>query len=282
MRAVPKLFEFEGAGVRLAAERWSAVRTSGTVILLHGGGQTRHSWARTAERLATDGWDTIAYDARGHGDSDWHPGGDYTLDGFVAGSAGACWDTGVGSCSDRSLTRRGHVIGRGRRAPWDRSGDRAGRIVIEVERRGVARILEFLAAHREGFGTLAEVADAIAAYNPVRRRPRNLDGLRKNVRQRADGRWYWHWDPAFIQIGDEPQRQANPGRLRRAASSLLIPTLLVRGAQSDVVSDAGMADMLKLIPQAASIVISDAGQMVAGDDNDVFVSGVESFLDRLD
>lgn len=57
---------------------------------------------------------------------------------------------------------------------------------------------------------------------------------------------------------------------------------MVRGAQSDVVSDVGMAHMLKLIPHAESIVIPDAGPMVAGDDNDVFVSGVEAFLDRLD
>ena len=283
MGAPSEVFHFEGAGVRLVGERWSADGPPrGFVVLLHGGGQTRHSWARTAERLAAGGWTPIAYDARGHGDSGWHPRGDYTLDGFVAdlqalagtlGSAPVLIGASLGGVT--SLVAAGEHPGIARAIVLVD-------IVIEVERRGVARILEFLAAHREGFGTLAEVADAIAAYNPVRRRPRNLDGLRKNVRQRADGRWYWHWDPAFIQIGDEPQRQADPGRLRRAASSLLIPTLLVRGAQSDVVSDAGMADMLKLIPQAASIVISDAGHMVAGDDNDVFVSGVESFLDRLD
>jgi non-heme chloroperoxidase len=154
--------------------------------------------------------------------------------------------------------------------------------VVELERDGAARIREFLTAHRDGFPTLEAVADAVTAYNPVRRRPRNLDGLRKNVRRHADGRWYWHWDPAFIQIGDEPQRQADPERLRAAASTLRIPTLLVRGSESDVVSDAGVADMLRLIPTAESIMIPGAGHMVAGDDNDVFVTGLEAFLVSLE
>ena len=96
------------------------------------------------------------------------------------------------------------------------------------------------------------MAAAIEAYNPVRRRSRNLDGLRKNVRQRDDGRWYWHWDPAFISNDDEPQRRIDRERLRRAASAITIPTLIVRGLQSDVVSDAGIADMRRLIPQRRS------------------------------
>ena len=50
----------------------------------------------------------------------------------------------------------------------------------------------------DGFGSLEEVADAVQEYNPHRPRPDNLDGLRKNVRRRDDGRWYWHWDPAFM------------------------------------------------------------------------------------
>jgi non-heme chloroperoxidase len=154
-------------------------------------------------------------------------------------------------------------------------------VVVELDRAGAGRIIDFLTAHRDGFATLEEVADAVAAYNPIRRRPRNLDGLRKNVRRRADGRWYWHWDPAFITIGDEPQRRAAPARLRAAASSLSIPTLLVRGAHSDVVSDAGMEDMQRLVPSARTIVVPGAGHMVAGDDNDVFMTGLEAFLDDL-
>ncbi len=155
-------------------------------------------------------------------------------------------------------------------------------VVVRVEPAGVARIRDFMTAAPQGFASLEQVADAIAAYNPVRRRPRNLDGLRKNVRQHADGRWYWYWDPAFMRIDDEPQRHIDPQRLRIAAVHVTIPTLLVRGVQSYVVSDAGLADMLQLIPHAQTVDVQAAGHMVAGDDNDVFADRLQAFLTALD
>ena len=281
MSSPPETFRFEGDGVSLAGERWAAERSRGDIVLLHGGGQTRHSWARTAERLAATGWTAIAYDARGHGDSDWHPQGDYTLDAFV----------GDLLALTRTLASPPVMIGAslGGITSLVAAGEHPGLvrglvlvdIVIELEREGADRILAFLAAHRDGFASLEDVADAIAAYNPLRRRPRNLDGLRKNVRLHADGRWYWHWDPAFIRIGDEAQREADPDRLRAAAAAVRAPTLLVRGGHSDVVSDAGVADMRRLIPAAQTALIPAAGHMVAGDDNDVFVAGIETFLSSL-
>jgi len=278
----PQALEFEGAGMRLVGERWADDRASGVVVLLHGGGQTRHSWDRTAGRLAASGWDAITIDARGHGDSGWHPAQDYTLDGFVSDLLTVV----------RTLDQAPVLVGAslGGMTALVAAGEHPGvarglvlvDVVVELERTGVDRILAFLASHRDGFASLDEVADAIAAYNPVRRRPRNLDGLRKNVRQHTNGRWYWHWDPAFIRVGDEPQRQTDPGRLRAAAAQLRIPTLLVRGAQSDVVSDAGLADMLRLVPTAKSVEIPAAGHMVAGDDNDVFARHLQRFLAGLD
>jgi len=281
MAARPEPFEFEADGVRLVGDRWGGAGPRGAVVLLHGGGQTRHSWARTAERLAAGGWAAIAIDMRGHGDSDWHPAADYTLDGFVADLLALL----------RTLEQVPVLVGAslGGITSLVAAGEHPGvarglvlvDVVVQLEPSGRTRILEFLADNRDGFATLEDAAEAVAAYNPVRRRPRNLDGLRKNLRQGADGRWRWHWDPAFIQIDDEPQRQADPARLRAAASSLRIPTLLVRGMRSDVVSEAGMLDMLRLVPSAERVDIPGAGHMVVGDDNDVFVGCLEAFLDRL-
>ena len=70
-----------------------------------------------------------------------------------------------------------------------------------------------MAANPDGFASLEEVADAIASYNPHRPWPTDLSGLRKNVRQRADGRWVWHWVPSFIGGGTVPDETA------RASSS---------------------------------------------------------------
>src|SRR5271157_1334596 len=53
------------------------------VVLFHGGGQTRHSWGTTLAALAGRGWRAYSVDLRGHGDSEWAPNGDYTLDAFA-------------------------------------------------------------------------------------------------------------------------------------------------------------------------------------------------------
>jgi pimeloyl-ACP methyl ester carboxylesterase len=277
-----ELFEYEGAGVQLVGTRWAAAAPRGVVVLLHGGGQTRHSWARTAQRLAAEGWTAVTVDARGHGDSDWHPTQDYTLDGFV-GDLLALLPTleAAPVLVGASLGGITALVAAGEH-PGLAQGLVLVDVVVQLEPDGVDRILAFLAAHPDGFSSLEEVADAITAYNPIRRRPRSLEGLKKNVRLRPDGRWYWHWDPTFIQIADEPQRRVDPDRLRAAASHLLIPTLLVRGLHSDVVSDAGMADMMRLVQHAESVEIPAAGHMVAGDDNDVFATRLETFLSGLD
>jgi pimeloyl-ACP methyl ester carboxylesterase len=280
--ATPELFQFDGVGVRLTGERWATESGGAVVLLLHGGGQTRHSWKRTAERLAASGRTAIALDARGHGDSEWHPNHDYSLDGFaddlskyVATLPNPPVLVGASLGGITSLVAAGEH-------PGLASGLVLVDVVVRVEPEGVARIRDFMSASPEGFASLEEVADAIAAYNPLRPRPRTLDGLRKNVRQHADGRWYWHWDPAFMGIGDEPQRRIDRGRLRTAASNLTIPTLIVRGVQSDIVSDAGLADMLALVPHAQVIDVQSAGHMVAGDDNDVFAGRLQEFLDEID
>ena len=277
----PEVFEFDGVGVRLRGERWEGDGRGAAVLLLHGGGQTRHSWKRTAERLAAGGRTAIALDARGHGDSDWHPDHDYSLDGFVEDliTYVATLPTppvlvGASLGGITSLVAAGEH-------PGLASALVLVDVVVRVEPEGVARIRDFMSANPQGFASLEEVADAIAAYNPLRSRPRNLDGLRKNVRQHADGRWYWHWDPAFMRIGDEPQRHIDRERLRIAASHLTIPTLIVRGAHSDIVSEAGLADMLALVPHAQTADVHAAGHMVAGDDNDIFAARLEDFLDQI-
>ncbi|AQA21791.1 peroxidase (Non-heme peroxidase), BpoB, alpha/beta hydrolase family [Rhodococcus sp. MTM3W5.2] len=75
-------------------------------------------------------------------------------------------------------------------------------ITPKVEPEGVRRIADFMRGNPDGFASLDEVADAVAAYQPHRTRPSNIDGLRRNVRERSNGRLYWHWDPAFARPGE--------------------------------------------------------------------------------
>jgi len=273
-------FEFESDGLRLAGERFPA-GDRGIVLLLHGGGQTRHSWSRTGLRLSQRGWTAIALDARGHGDSQWAPDRDYSLQAFVndlltfiatLGEPPVLVGASLGGTT--SLVAAGEHRGLAR-------GLVLVDIVAKLEQAGTDRIRGFMTAHPEGFASLDEVAEAIEAYNPVRKRRRNLDGLKKNVRLGDDGRWRWHWDPAFMAIGDEPQRFADPKRVEAAAAALTIPTMVVRGAHSDVVSDEGLAHMLALVPHAQVVEVGAAAHMVAGDDNDVFATRLGAFLDSL-
>jgi pimeloyl-ACP methyl ester carboxylesterase len=278
--------EFGGAGVRLAGDRWPAVTgeasgPKGVVLLLHGGGQTRHSWSGTARSVAAQGWTAVSVDARGHGDSEWAPDGDYSIDALIADLAAVVSAVGerpvlVGA----SMGGMTALIGQGER------GDLARALVLvdivpTADPEGVRRIMDFMTARPDGFGSLEEVAEAVRAYNPHRSRPVRAEGLRKNVRLGADGRWHWHWDPAFAKIGDEPTRTASEDRARQAAAHVTVPTLLVRGSQSDVVSDEGVSELLSLIPHAEYVSVQATGHMVAGDDNDVFTRRVNRFLADL-
>ena len=267
---------FQGAGVNLVGDLYPGDQP--TVMLLHGGGQTRHSWARTAERLSDHGHAALALDLRGHGESDWAADGDYALDAFVADILEVI-DT---------LDEPPILVGAslGGMTSLLLAGEHPGRaaalvlvdIVVRAEPEGVRRILDFMAAHQDGFATLDDAADAIAAYTLHRKRGRNHDGLKKNLRLRDDGRWYWHWDPEFLRIEDESHRRVDPERMEAAAAALELPTLIVRGARSDVVSDEALAHMRSLVPHAEVVDVKAAGHMVAGDDNDVFADRLEDFV----
>jgi len=157
-------------------------------------------------------------------------------------------------------------------------------ITPRVDVDGVAKIQAFMRAHaREGFGSIAEAADAVAAYLPHRPRPRSHEGLKKNLRLHPDGRWRWHWDPRFI----DSNRRIGPGSedveraLIAAAKAITVPALLVRGASSELVQEDHAKDFLKLVPHARYVDVSGARHMVAGDRNDQFAKAIEDFLSRL-
>lgn len=276
-----EMLSFQGAGVRLSADRYAPPSASrGVLLFLHGGGQTRHSWGRAAAALAAEGWTTIALDLRGHGDSQWAPDGDYGIDAFVADLVAV-----IGALPQppvlvgASLGGATSLVTAGEH-PEAARGLVLVDIVPRIEAAGVAHIQSFMAAKPDGFADLEEVADAIAAYTPHRARPRNLEGLKKNVRLRENGRWYWHWDPAFLRIADEPTRRMREERMAAAARHVRVPTMLVRGRDSDVVSPEGAEQLRELIP-GARIVEAKAGHMVAGDDNAVFVEQLGEFLGEV-
>ncbi|MFD5495799.1 alpha/beta fold hydrolase [Streptomyces sp. NPDC127091] len=252
----------------------------GTVVLLHGGGQTRHSWSRAAETLAGDGWTAVTYDARGHGDSDWAGGGDYSIARYADDLERVLDQVGGGRPACLAGASLGGMTALMAEA---RSPGLTERLVlVDITPRphpdGVARIRQFMTAHLDGFESLEEVAEAVAAYNPGRRRA-NPEGLQRNVRRGADGRWRWHWDPAILKRGDGPNPLVLPEDAVAAAKSVTVPTLLVAGGASDVVREDEVGEFLTVMPTARAVTLDGAGHMVVGDRNDAFVEAIRAFLD---
>ncbi|MBW2457097.1 MAG: alpha/beta hydrolase [Deltaproteobacteria bacterium] len=277
----PQPLRFVGAhGIDLAADSWGAPAAQ-PVVLLHGGGQTRHAWGGTAGALARLGYHAIAVDARGHGESAWDGACRYDLQSFVEDLAQLV----------PTLTRPPVLVGASLGGSTallavGELGVAAEALVLvdiapQIEPAGVRRILAFMSAHPEGFVDLPEAADAVAAYLPHRKRPKDLGGLRKNLRLRDDGRLHWHWDPAFLNIVRERDPVEHLRRKERAAQRLRVPTLLVRGGLSDLVTEEGARQFLALVPHARYVDVSGAAHMVAGDRNDRFTAAVVEFLTEV-
>lgn len=288
------LTHFNGSdGVTLAADCYRHHDSPAVVLLLHGGGQNRQAWAATAHQLHEAGYTVIAYDARGHGDSAWDPTGHYDLDVLasdllaVRAQASSDRPVAVVGASLGGMT----VLGAHRLAAADLwAAVTLVDITPRMEFDRARRVVSFMAAHPDGFGSLDEAADVIAEYNPHRARPRSLNGLRKVLRPREDNRWIWRWDPAFVTSNFHVLRgdPAAGAEEFNAITDLLVdgarrvqaPTLLVRGVLSDVTSPQSVDEFLQVVPHAQTVDVSGTAHMVAGDDNDAFTAAVADFLDR--
>ncbi|MFQ5513335.1 MAG: alpha/beta fold hydrolase [Myxococcota bacterium] len=277
---LPRRLSFSGAdGLELVADGWGSP-TAPPVVLLHGGGQTRHAWSRTALALAERGHYAVSLDLRGHGESEWSPHGRYALEAFKDDLRAVVDDlSSPPALIGASLGGLSALIGVGEPPACPARALVLVDVAPRLEPGGAQRILEFMTGHPEGFRSLSEAADAIARYTRHRSRERNLKTLEKNLRRGPDGRYRWHWDPRFVSRTG-PEELRDPSRLLRAAGSLRIPTLLVRGRESDVLSHDGVAEFLAVVPHAEFADVSGAGHMVAGDRNDAFSEAVIGFLER--
>ena len=274
--------EFRGSGGLRLVATGRGPREGPIVVLLHGGGQTRQSWGGTAERLADSGRYAITLDLRGHGESDWCPDGRYRVADFrddlaavlarlprpavlVGASLGGLTSLLYAESCDMSRVRGVVLVD----------------VAARVESEGALRIGNWMVSTSDGFDSLDAVAAAIQAYTPQRKRTWTPESLLRVVREHPDGRYRWHWDPKFMSESG-PREVADHARLHRAAATLTVPTLLVRGRESDVISLDGVREFQQVVPHAEFVDVSGAGHMVAGDRNDAFTSAVAGFLDQHD
>jgi pimeloyl-ACP methyl ester carboxylesterase len=272
-------------GLRLAGERFDGAGRP-ALVFAHGFGQTRHAWAGSARTLAAQGFPAITFDARGHGESERVPRGDYHMEQFVddllsvaatAAPAGGAKPVVVGASMGGllALVAAGEAQGE---CPF------SALVLVDItprwETRGVERILGFMRAHPDGFANYDEAASAIEAYLPQRRERKTEDQLKPLLRQGADGRLRWHWDPALLDGLVEESERYQP-RLFAAAANVRVPVLLLSGARSDVVSSHTVEEFLRLVPHARHVSLADATHMVAGDANDAFTREIAAFMQTL-
>lgn len=266
-------------GISIAADVYGE-EAQPPIIFAHGGGQTRHAWRNSGKSLAKAGFQSICVDLRGHGDSSWCPEGDYRIEAFAEDLVSLCGEIGtppvlVGA----SLGGISAMVAAGELCPGLFRAIVFVDVTPHMETSGVEKIIGFMSEHLdEGFGSLEEAADAIAAYLPHRSKPKNLDGLAKNLKLGDDQRYRWHWDPRFVTGVNRPSASRDPERLSNAVANIQVPTMLVKGQMSELVSDQSVQQFLELKPDAKFVDVANAHHMVAGDHNDAFTDAIIEFV----
>ena len=270
------------SGLSIAASSWGS-ESDPLVILMHGGGQTRHAWGNTGEVLGLSGFHVLAIDLRGHGDSDWHPDGDYSIDAYKSDLVFIL----------NQLGKSASIVGAslGGMVAFSLAGDlENGELVnalvmvdigLYPNEKGSDQIINFMQSGNKGFASLEEASEAISGYLPHRKKPKDNSGLEKNLRLKEDGRYYWHWDPKFIK-GRTIKKEIDQKAInKKVAKNINVPTLLIRGALSNVVTQDEVDDFLLALPHAEFEEIEKASHMIAGDRNDIFAASAIDFLKRI-
>ena len=248
------------------------------VLLLHGALQQSHSWDFVSLSLCQD-YHVIALDARGHGDSDWDPNHDYSLDAHQKDL-----DAFVETLGLEQFILIGHSMG-GRNAFVFASRHRVGirgLIIVDTgpktDPRGTNRIRQFRELP-DKLATYQEFAERVHQYTG---RPLKhvLGALKYVIRQLPDGKWTWKYDSAMrnpnYRVITWPET-----KLWEALGKIYIPTLIIRGEESDVFENETLNLMLASMPNATSTVIPKAGHLVPGDNPPAFINAVKTFLAEL-
>ena len=269
------------SGLNIAASSWGR-DSDPLVILLHGGGQTRHAWGETGEKLSQNGFYVLALDLRGHGDSDWHPNGEYGVDNYKKDivsilkeikkpaafiGASLVGMTSLSIAGDPELREKCWAL-----------------VMVDIglypNLEGSQEIVEFMHSGSEGFASIEEAAESVANYLPHRKRPRDNRGLEKNLRLKDDGRYYWHWDPRFLDSRPKDIPEDYKEKQKSFAKVVETPTLLIKGAMSNILTQNEVDDFLEVITHSEFVEIKDAAHMVAGDRNDIFAAAAIDFLEN--
>jgi len=234
------------------------------LLFLHGGCLTAHTWDLVCLALRAD-FHCLAVDQRGHGDSEWSPTLDYGPNAHVRDLRGLIEQLGL-----KRPVLIGHSLG-GLNAMLYASAaaqQLAGVALVDVgpdpQPGAVKRIADFVTGD-PGEGSVEHFVERAQAFNP-RRDPRLLRySLLHNLRRLPDGSWTWKYDRRLV----SPERFERVRRslegLRDRTDTITCPVLVIRGAESDVLTDAQAADFAATLPDGRWAKVEDAGHTAQGD-----------------
>jgi pimeloyl-ACP methyl ester carboxylesterase len=244
------------------------------LLLLHGGAQTAHSWDEVAPDLSRD-HHVLALDQRGHGDTEWAPAGRYRRDDFVADIAAFLDDRDWLAAAVMALSLGGlNAIAFAARHPERVTGLVVVDVAPTINAAGGKAIVAQLSVR--DFASLEEAVARAQAFNPLRSAENIRGRLRHALREGPDGRWAYKFDPNIGGGGLETDFE----RLWEQVAQVRCPTLLVRGAQSAILSRESAARFVRELPGSTVVEVPAAGHSVMGDNPAGFISAVRPFLAR--
>jgi esterase len=268
-------------GLRIHYQEWGDPAAP-TILMVHGFGVSGHMFDEFAER-ARDRFHLIAVDQRGHGDSDWAADGDYTRDSFVKDLEGIRSALGL-----EAFVLMGHSMGGLNAISYATRYPQYLKSLILVDvgpesaKEGVDNIVRFTRGPDElDFEEFVEMAHR---FNPRR----SLENIRERMRHRLkpteNGKWTWKFDRRFrsdrdsLRVGSDMSNDEMWALFR----SVTVPTLIVRGAESDVLTQDVAERTASEMPQAKLVVVPGAGHSVPGDNPDDFSAVVAQFLGEVE
>jgi pimeloyl-ACP methyl ester carboxylesterase len=250
------------------------------ILFLHGGGLTAHTWDLVCLPLRRE-YHCLALDQRGHGDTEWSPVMDYSLEAHL-GDIEAFVDllglegfvlVGMSMGGINSIAYAGR-----------HSHRLLGLVLVDVgpEARvtGARRIWEFTATPAE-LNSVDEFVERAVSFTPLRD-PRLLRrSLLHNLRQLPNGKWTWKYDQRHRGRLDMQELIDRHRKLWEEIPQITCPTLVARGALSDVFLDEDAEKLAKALPKGRWVRVDGAGHTVQGDNPGGLLEVLGSFLREI-
>jgi pimeloyl-ACP methyl ester carboxylesterase len=249
------------------------------ILFLHGGGLTAHTWDLVCLTLRRN-YRCLALDQRGHGESAWPPDGDYGTEAYVADIEAL-----VEQLQLHQPVLVGQSLGGVNALTYAaRHSDEMTALVVvdagpQVRRGGAQRISDFISATAH-LHSLEEFVERALAFNP-RRDPRLLrQSLLHNLRRLPDGRFTRKSDPRLL-AAFRANFTERLNRLDAVIDAITCPTLVLRGAQSDVFSDQDAERLAQRLRRGSWMRVEGAGHTIQGDHPRALSDAVEGYLGAL-